>query len=105
VWPNRGRNSTALERDPRLLSTGPYSEVCDIAEKYCDGYLASPSRHNIEFLLADKARSDPLIAELKTRVTPWGEPGIQGPTSSTPGWVTATPRPRMPSAPVKAVYG
>ena len=36
-------------------STDHIREICDIADKYCGGYLRFTSRNNIEFLLEDKA--------------------------------------------------
>ncbi len=59
----------------RLLSTDHVREICDLAEKYCDGYLRFTSRHNIEFLVSDAARVEPLIAELKARGYPVGGTG------------------------------
>ena len=44
---------------PRLMSIQTIREICDLADKYCDGYLRFTSRNNIEFLLADPARSIP----------------------------------------------
>lgn len=59
----------------RLLSTDHVREICDIAEKYCDGYLRFTSRHNIEFLVSDPAQVEPLIAELQARGYPVGGTG------------------------------
>src|SRR3989339_825466 len=55
---------------PRLVSTDHIREICAIAEKYCDGYLRFTSRHNIEFLLADKDKVAPLLAELERKGYP-----------------------------------
>ena len=55
---------TVRAGSPRLISTDHIREICDIADKYCDGYLRFTSRHNIEFLLDDKDKVEPLIAEL-----------------------------------------
>jgi sulfite reductase beta subunit len=59
----------------RLLSTDKVREMCDLAEKYCDGYLRFTSRHNVEFLLSDPTKVDPLIAELKAKGWPIGGTG------------------------------
>ncbi|MCI0476946.1 MAG: sulfite reductase, dissimilatory-type beta subunit, partial [Anaerolineales bacterium] len=59
----------------RLLSTDHVREICDVAEKYCDGYVRFTSRHNIEFLLSDQKKVDPLLADLKKRGWPVGGTG------------------------------
>jgi sulfite reductase beta subunit len=73
---------------PRLLSTDTIREICDFADKYCDGYLRFTSRNNIEFLVSDKNKVDALIKELKDKGYTIG--GI-GPRVSnvvhTQGWV------------------
>jgi sulfite reductase beta subunit len=53
---------------PKLLSVYSIRDLCDIADKYCDGYLRFTSRNNIEFLLTDEARIDPLIEEVKEKL-------------------------------------
>jgi sulfite reductase beta subunit len=45
----------------RLVSTDFIKEVCDIADKFCDGFLRFTSRNNVEFLLTDNSK----IAALK----------------------------------------
>jgi len=73
---------------PRILSTETIREFCDMAEKYCDGYLRFTTRNNVELLVSDKAQIDPLLAELKAKNHMVG--GI-GPRISnvihTQGWV------------------
>jgi sulfite reductase beta subunit len=59
----------------RLLSTDHVREICDVAEKYCDGYLRFTSRHNVEFLVSDKSKVEPLITELNKRGWPVGGTG------------------------------
>lgn len=51
----------------RLVSTEWIKEVCDIADKYCDGYLRFTTRHNVEFLVSDEQQLQPLLADLKGR--------------------------------------
>jgi len=60
---------------PRLVSVDFIREVADLADKYCEGYLRFTSRNNIEFLLADKSKIEPLIAELKEKGLPVGGTG------------------------------
>jgi sulfite reductase beta subunit len=40
----------------RLVTTDFIKEVCDIADKFCDGYLRFTSRNNVEFLLTDQSK-------------------------------------------------
>ena len=51
----------------RLISIDLIRDVCDVADKFCDGYLRFTTRNNIEFLVTDKAKLEPLKAELKSR--------------------------------------
>lgn len=73
---------------PRILSTDTIREICDLAEKYCDGYLRFTTRNNVEFLLSDKSKVDLLLKELENKKYAVG--GI-GPRISnvihTQGWV------------------
>jgi len=59
----------------RLVSTDYIRDVCEIADKYCDGHLRFTSRHNIEFLLTDKEKVGPLKDELKEKGWPVGGTG------------------------------
>ncbi len=60
---------------PRLITTLFARELCDIADKYCDGHLRFTSRHNVEFLLSDKSKLEGLKAELAQRGLPKGGTG------------------------------
>jgi sulfite reductase beta subunit len=60
---------------PRLITTLFARELCDIADKYCDGYLRFTSRHNVEFLVSDKSKLEGLKAELVQRGLPKGGTG------------------------------
>ena len=72
----------------RLVSTEYIRDVCEIADKYCDGYLRFTSRHNIEFFVTDESKLEPLISELNERGWPVGGTG-HSITSivHTQGWV------------------
>ncbi|MBE3581149.1 MAG: dissimilatory-type sulfite reductase subunit beta [Thermoanaerobacteraceae bacterium] len=59
----------------RLLSTDTIRDICDLADKYCDGYVRFTSRHNIEFILSKKENIEPLIAEVKAKGWPVGGTG------------------------------
>ncbi len=73
---------------PRIMATDTVREVCDISDKYCDGYVRWTSRNNIEFLVSDEKKLEPIQKELKDRKFLMG--GI-GPRISnivhTQGWV------------------
>jgi sulfite reductase beta subunit len=89
---------------PRLLSIQTIRELCDLADKYCEGYLRFTSRNNVEFLLTDPARVDPLIADLAARGFPVG--GTANAISSmvhTQGWIHCHSAATDASGIVKAV--
>ena len=72
----------------RLIAIDKIRNYCDLADKYCDGYFRFTSRHNVEFLLSDKDKVDPLIADLAAIGHPIG--GIGNSITSivhTQGWV------------------
>jgi len=73
---------------PRLVSIDFIREICELADEYCDGYLRFTSRNNIEFLVTDESKVEPLIAALKAKGIPVGG---TGPSISnivhTQGWV------------------
>jgi len=54
---------TVRTGSPRLMSVDSVRDICDIADKYCDGHLRFTSRYNIEFMTPDKNKVDPLIAQ------------------------------------------
>lgn len=59
---------TVRAGSPRLLSIDTVREVCDIADKYCDGHLRFTSRHNIEFLLTNESNVEPLVQEVTDKL-------------------------------------
>jgi len=73
---------------PRIMATDSIREVCDISDKYCGGHVRWTSRNNIEFLVSEEKKVEPLQKELKDRGFLMG--GI-GPRISnivhTQGWV------------------
>ncbi len=48
----------------RLVSIEYLREVCDIADKHCDGYLRFTTRNNIEFMVDSKEKVQPLLDTL-----------------------------------------
>ncbi len=79
---------TVRAASPRLLAITSIREFCDIADKYCDGYLRFTSRNNVEFLISDEANVDPLVKEVEALGYPVGGMGnaISNPVH-TQGWV------------------
>jgi len=51
----------------RVMSVDHIREICEIADKYCDGYLRFTTRNNIEFLVSDKNKLEPLKKDLRSR--------------------------------------
>lgn len=89
---------------PRLVSVDWIRDICAIADKYCDGYLRFTSRHNVEFLIANKDNLEPLLAELKERELPVGGTGNSiSNIVHTQGWIHCHTPATDASGVVKAV--
>jgi len=43
---------------PRLVSVDFIREICDIADKHCEGHLRFTSRSNIELMTTDESKVD-----------------------------------------------
>ena len=72
----------------RLISTDRVREYCDLAEKFCGGHLRFTSRHNVEFLVEDASKLQPLQDELTKRGYPIGGTGASITSIvHTQGWV------------------
>ena len=56
----------------RLMSVSHIEEICEIADKYCDGYLRFTTRNNIEFMTDSKDKADALKKDLMNRKQPGG---------------------------------
>ena len=79
---------TVRAGSPRLLGIPRIRKFAELADKYCGGYLRFTSRNNVEFLLTDQAKIDPLIKDLAAIGHPVG--GIGNAISNivhTQGWV------------------
>ncbi len=95
---------TVRAASPRLLSIQTIREFCDLADTYSGGYLRFTSRNNIEFLLTDPGKIDPLVADLGARGFPVG--GTANAISNmvhTQGWVHCHSAATDASGIVKAV--
>lgn len=51
----------------RLMSVTHIREICDIADKYCGGYLRFTTRNNIEFMVDSLETAKALLADLAER--------------------------------------
>ena len=51
----------------RLMSTTHIREICEIAEKHCDGHLRFTTRNNIEFMVDSQDKVEPLVKDLESR--------------------------------------
>jgi len=95
---------TVRAASPKLLSVITIRSICDLADKYCDGYLRFTSRNNIEFLLANKANIDPLVDDLKEMGLPIGGTGKSiSNMIHTQGWIHCHSAATDASGVVKAV--
>ena len=82
-------------------------DICDIADKYCDGYVRWTTRNNIEFMVNNKAKLEPLMNELLKSRGNWFPMGGTGDSITnivhTQGWVHCHTPAIDASGPVKAV--
>jgi sulfite reductase beta subunit len=95
---------TVRASSPRLMGTQGIRKFAELADKYCEGYLRFTSRNNVEFLLTDDSKIDPLIADLADIGFPVG--GIGNAISNivhTQGWVHCHSAATDASGVVKAV--
>jgi sulfite reductase beta subunit len=79
---------TVRAGSPRLVSIDFIRDICDIADKYCDGHLRFTSRSNVEFMTAKKENIEPMIEDIKKLGLPVG--GIGDCISNivhTQGWI------------------
>lgn len=51
----------------RLISIELIREMCDVADKHCDGYLRWTTRNNVEFMVDSKDKVQPLLDDLASR--------------------------------------
>ncbi|MDD5648265.1 MAG: dissimilatory-type sulfite reductase subunit beta [Dehalococcoidia bacterium] len=59
----------------RLVSIDFIRDICDIADKYCDGKLRFTSRSNVEFMTPKKENVEPIIAAVQKLGLPVGGTG------------------------------
>lgn len=56
----------------RLMGVTHIREICEIADKHCDGYLRFTTRNNIEFMVDSKDKVAALKKDLESRKFPGG---------------------------------
>lgn len=56
----------------RVMSVSHIREICEIADKHCDGYLRFTTRNNVEFMVNSKDKIEPLKKDLLSRKQPGG---------------------------------
>jgi len=66
---------TVRAGSPRLLAVTTIRQFADLADTFSGGHLRWTSRNNIEFLLTDESKIEPLIAELGRLGFPVGGTG------------------------------
>jgi len=66
---------TVRAGSPRLLSTKTLRLFAALADEFAGGFLRFTSRNNVEFLLADGSKVDPLIVRLESEGYPVGGTG------------------------------
>ena len=73
---------------PKLVCTDFIRDLCEIADKYCDGHLRFTSRYNPEFLTSKKENVDKIIEEANKLGLPVGGTGTcLSNVIHTQGWV------------------
>jgi len=97
---------TVRTGSPRLISINYIREMCDIADKHCDGYLRFTTRNNVEFMVDSKDKVAPLVEDLKSRGNRFPIGGTGACVTNivhTQGWVHCHTPATDASGPVKAV--
>jgi sulfite reductase beta subunit len=95
----------------RLMSVTHIREICEIADKHCNGYVRWTTRNNIEFMVDSKDKVEPLKKDLLSRKFPAGSYKFPiGGTGAgltniihTQGWIHCHTPATDASGPVKAV--
>ena len=94
----------------RLMSVDLIREICEIADKHCDGFLRFTTRNNVEFMVDSQEKVEPLVQDLQSRKFPGGSfkfpvggtgAGITN-IVHTQGWVHCHTPATDASGPVKA---
>ncbi|MDH5298867.1 MAG: dissimilatory-type sulfite reductase subunit beta [Desulfobulbaceae bacterium] len=90
----------------RLISVEHIREICDIADKHCDGIVRFTTRNNIEFMVDSEAKVQPLLDDLASRGNKFPVGGTGASVSNlvhTQGWIHCHTPATDASGVVKAV--
>ncbi len=90
----------------RLVSVEFIREVCDIADKHCDGFLRFTTRNNVEFMVDSKDKVQPLLDTLASKGNKFPVGGTGAGVTNivhTQGWVHCHTPATDASGVVKAV--
>ena len=72
----------------RQMDLGTIRNLCDIADEMADGHVRFTTRSNVEFMVSDETRVDPLIEKLEADGYPVGGTGNSiSMISHTQGWL------------------
>jgi len=91
---------------PRLISVEHIREICDIADKHCDGFVRWTTRNNIEFMVDSEDKVQPLLDDLASRGNKFPVGGTGAAVSNmvhTQGWIHCHTPATDASGVVKAV--
>ncbi|MDH4320643.1 MAG: dissimilatory-type sulfite reductase subunit beta [Desulfobulbaceae bacterium] len=90
----------------RLISVEHIREICDIADKHCDGIVRFTTRNNIEFMVDAESKVQPLLDDLASRGNKFPVGGTGASVSNlvhTQGWIHCHTPATDASGVVKAV--
>ena len=90
----------------RLISVEHIREMCDIADKHCEGHLRFTTRNNVEFMVDSKDKVQPLLDDLASRDNRFPVGGTGASVSNmvhTQGWMHCHTPATDASGVVKAV--
>ncbi|SHO46218.1 dissimilatory-type sulfite reductase subunit beta [Desulfopila aestuarii] len=90
----------------RLITVNFIREICDIADKHCDGFMRWTTRNNVEFMVDSKDKVQPLLDDLKSRGNKFPVGGTGAGVTNivhTQGWVHCHTPATDASGVVKAV--
>ncbi|MBV5317237.1 MAG: dissimilatory-type sulfite reductase subunit beta [Desulfobulbaceae bacterium] len=91
---------------PRVATVNYIRDICDIADKHCDGFLRFTTRNNIEFMVDSKDKVEPLKATIKSYGSKFPIGGTGACVTNivhTQGWLHCHTPATDASGPVKAV--
>lgn len=85
-----GECYTVRVASARLISVEHIREICDIADKHCEGFVRFTTRNNVEFMVDAKSKVQPLLDDLASRKGKFPIGGTGASVSNmvhTQGWI------------------